>query len=398
MRIVYFSETFLPKWDGVANTMCHLLDHLARHGHASLMFAPEGSPPVYAGTRIIGLSCFSFPLYPDLKLVPPLLDVRREMRRFQPDLVHIVNPAVMALAGLRHANELDVPVVASYHTDIPGYAEHYGLSLLRDPLWAYLRWLHNKADLNLCPSRFTQEELVRHGFERVKTWTRGVDTTRFHPQHRSGEWRERMSGGEPGAPLLVYVGRLAPEKRVEWLRPILDALPGVRLAIVGDGPHRPTLEEHFRGTPTVFTGYLKGHELAQAYASGDVFVFPSANETFGNVVLEAMASGLPAVAANAGGPVDHVVHGENGFLITPDDQQAWIEHVRRLVNDPVTLHRMGQRARRDAESRSWASIMDQLLEDYADLLRNRKRVSPQMETYVAPPKSSPYLFEPPIFL
>jgi glycosyltransferase involved in cell wall biosynthesis len=168
MRIAILTETFLPKWDGVANALCHLLEHLAIRGHTSLMFAPEGAPPRYAKTPIVGLSCFAFPIYPDLKLVPPVVDVGRQLADFRPDLVHLVNPASLGLAGFRHARALGVPVVASYHTDLPGYAECYGLGLLRDPLWAYFRWIHNQADLTLCPSRFTQAELEAHEFERVK--------------------------------------------------------------------------------------------------------------------------------------------------------------------------------------------------------------------------------------
>jgi glycosyltransferase involved in cell wall biosynthesis len=163
--------------------------------------------------------------------------------------VFLINPASLGLAGLRHARALGIPVVASYHTDLPGYAERYGLGLLRDPAWAYLRWLHNQADLNLCPSRFTQQELQARGFQRVGLWRHGVDRERFAPSYRDREWRERLTDGHPDAVLLLYVGRLASEKRVEWLRPMLDVFDGVRLAIVGDGPERERLKEVFAHTP-----------------------------------------------------------------------------------------------------------------------------------------------------
>lgn len=368
MRIAIFAETFIPKWDGVVNTLCHLLRHLARRGHASLMFAPQGAPPLYAETRIVGLQGFPFALYPELKLVPPLVDVGQELAAFEPDLVHLVNPASLGWAGLRHAHSLGLPVAASYHTDIPGYAERYGLSLLRDPLWAYFRWIHNQADMNFAPSRFTRRQLELQGFERVRIWARGVDTERFSPWCRSAAWRGRLTGGDPQAPLLLYVGRLATEKRVDWLRPVLEALPETRLAIVGDGPVRLDLEDGFAGTPTVFTGYLEGDDLAQAYASADVFVFPSANETFGNVVLEAMASGLPVVASRAGGPVDHVADGENGFLIDPEDLDQWIDVIGRLISDLPHARWLGAGARAYAMTQSWEAIFDQLLEDYAELL------------------------------
>jgi len=375
MRIAFFAETFLPKWDGVAHTMCRLLDHLAARGHASLMFAPEGAPPRYANTAIVGLPGFEFPLYPDLRMVLPIVNVEQQLAAFQPDLVHLVNPALLGWVGLRHARALGVPVIASYHTDIPGYAERYGLGLLREPLWAYFRWIHNQADLNLCPSRFTRDELRDRGFQRLSIWGRGVDTVRFNPRHRSEAWRLRLSGGRPEAPLLLYVGRLAVEKRVEWLRAVLYELPGVRLAVVGDGPLRARLEEQFAETPTVFTGYLQGDDLARAYASADLFVFPSANETLGNVVLEAMASGLPVVAPRSGGVLDHVVDGENGFLFDQNDVYDLIEVVRTMVADPPLVRQLAAAARWYAERQSWQASLDGLLAHYELLARPDKAES-----------------------
>jgi glycosyltransferase involved in cell wall biosynthesis len=387
LRIAIFAETFLPKWDGITNTLCYLLDHLAATGHDSLMFAPKGAPGTYARTPIVGLPGFTFPLYPDLRLVPPLVNVRRQLEGFRPDLIHIVNPTLLGLVGLRHARELDLPVVASYHTDVPGYAERYGMPFMRAPLWAYLRWIHNQADLNLCPSLFTRDELVAHRFQRVRIWGRGVDTQRFNPEHRDSAWRHRLSGGHPGAPLLLFAGRLAPEKRVDWLRPLLDAIPRARLAIVGDGPARPELEALFAGTPTVFTGYLQGKTLSCAYAAADLFVFPSASETFGNVVTEAMASGLPIVAARAGGPVDHVRDWETGLLFEPDSVQDLIAKVWQLVSTPGVMGEFGANARAYAETQTWAAVLDGLLKDYEGVIaghrpKNRRVYSRRPKTKI----------------
>lgn len=372
MRVAIFAETFLPKWDGVANTLCHLLDHLALREVPSLMFAPEGAAPRYADTPIVGLPSFAFPLYRDLRLVPPLVNVEQVLADFQPDLVHIVNPAFLGLVGLRHARALGVPVVASYHTDLPGYAEAYGVGLLRDTLWAYFRWLHNQADLNLCPSDFTRKQLASQGFERLGVWSHGVDTDLFNPCHFDAEWRHRLTGGHPSQPLLLYVGRLAPEKRVDLLRPIFQAIPDARLAIVGDGPLRSDLEAHFEGTPTVFTGFLTGKALSSAYASADLFVFPSDSETFGNVVLEAMASGLPTVAAAAGGPVDIVAHDVNGLLFPPEDMDVLVTYVRRCVLRPAYRRRLREAALAFARSQSWELVLDKLLEDYASVVEERR--------------------------
>ncbi|MBN1876354.1 MAG: glycosyltransferase family 1 protein [Anaerolineae bacterium] len=389
MRIAIFAETFLPKWDGIANTLCHLLEYLVAHEHTALMFAPEGAPEHYAGAPIVGLPAFAFPFYPDLRLIPPIMNVERRLADFRPDIVHLVNPAFLGLTGLRHARTLNMPVVASYHTDLPGYTDIYRLRWFRDSLWAYFRWLHNQADLNLAPSHFTRLELEAHGFERVRVWSRGVDTEQFHPGRRSAEWRARLTGGHSDAPLLLYVGRLAAEKRVEWLRPVLDALPQVRLALVGDGPLRPALEAQFAGGPAVFTGYLRGNDLAAAYAAADLFTFPSANETFGNVILEAMASGLPVIAPHAGGPVDLIQHGYNGFTFAPQDQADWIAHIRRCVADPALTRQMGRQARISAESRSWEAVFDGLLRDYATLLQETPTTLPLLLP-AAPSAMSPH--------
>jgi hypothetical protein len=221
VRIVLFTETFLPKVDDIVKTLCRLLEHLAIRGHKCLVFVPTGGPTYYAKTPVVGLPGHPFPLYPELRLVPPYVDVSRHLGAFRPDVVHLVNPVSLGLAGLQQARRLDIPVVASYHTDIPGFAEQWGLGVLSEPLWTYLRWVHNQMDLNLCPSHATQAELEARGFQRLKVWSRGVDTARFHPRHRTRAWRVRLSGGHPDAPLLLFVSRLAPEKRVEWLRPLL---------------------------------------------------------------------------------------------------------------------------------------------------------------------------------
>ena len=364
MKIALFTETFLPKIDGVVNTLCQLLQHLERRGHEAVVLAPGNGPETFASARVIYHRGAGLPMYPELRVVSPFADVGASLRGFRPDLVHVANPVLLGVAGTRWAESRGFPVVASYHTDVPGYARTYGFPALTRPLWGYLRWVHDKARLNLCPSRATLAELESRGFSNLKLWTRGVDADRFSPDKASQEWRRRLTGGNPQAPLLLYVGRLAPEKRVDWLRPLLEELPGARLAIVGGGPSREELERLFAGTPTVFPGYLQGEDLAGAYASADIFAFPSASETFGNVVLEAAASGLPAVAPRAGGVVDIVRDGETGFLFEAHSRRAFSDSVRRLVHDLGKRREMSAKARSLAEGRSWEAVLDGLLEEY----------------------------------
>jgi glycosyltransferase involved in cell wall biosynthesis len=215
--------------------------------------------------------------------------------------------------------------------------------------------------------------LQAQGYNHLALWTRGVDVTRFSPERHSVDWRVRLSGGEVNKPLLLYVGRLSTEKRVEWLAPVLEALPQARLAIVGDGPARPLLEETFAGLPVVFTGYLSGDELAAAYASADLFVFPGANETLGNVVLEAMASGLPVVAPQAGGIQDLVQNGKTGFLVDPESRDSMIAAVAALVANPTFAAEMGAAGRQAACARRWDHVFDGLIDSYATVIHQYRQ-------------------------
>jgi glycosyltransferase involved in cell wall biosynthesis len=365
MKIAIFTETFLPKIDGIVKTLCNLLNHLGNSGHKSILFAPKGAPKRYAKTPILSLPSHPFPLYPDLKLVLPLYNVKDTLTKFKPDIIHLINPISLGLVGLNHAKEMNIPIVASYHTDIPGYTQKYGLNLLEEISWTFLRWIHNQAELNLCPSYATLTELEEKGFERLKIWSRGIDTERFSPKKRSREWRERLTEGHPDAPLLLYVGRVGVEKRIKFIRPVLEEFPEIRLAIVGDGPARNHLEKYFEGTNTLFTGFLTDEALASAYASADIFVFPAVNETFGNVVLEAMSSGLPVVAAAKGGQLDLVTHKQTGLLFDPYDEKAFIQAVRKLLYDRAYAWQLGELGRAKAKSHSWAAILNGLIEDYS---------------------------------
>lgn len=369
MRIALVAETFLPKVDGIVNTLLYLLQHLERAGHQALVLAPQGSPQKVGAAQVVSFPACRLPAYPELRLALPDGRVGAILDRFQPDLLHAANPLVLGAAAMRAARRRRVPVVAAYHTDIAGFAASWGLGALRPLIWALLRRIHRTADLNLCPSLTSMAQLRDQGIPRLAVWTRGVDAQLFHPGRRDLGWRHRLSEGQVDRPLLLYVGRLSPEKRVDWLADVLDLLPSARLAVVGDGPARRSLEMRLAGRGVVFTGYLGGHALAAAYASADIFVFPGAHETFGNVVLEAMASGLPVVAPDAGAVTELVQHEVNGLRFAPESRAALAEAVLRLALQPTMARRLGGRARADAEKRSWSRVMDGLLDNYQGLLR-----------------------------
>lgn len=368
MRIALFTETFLPKVDGIVTRLKHTVDHLQRLGDDVLVFSPDGGLKEYRGARIHGVSGMAFPLYPELKLALPRPSIGEEVEAFKPDLVHIVNPAVLGLAGLFYAKTLNIPLVASYHTHLPKYLEHYGWGMFEGVMWELIKAVHNQARINLVTSTAMQRELTDHGVERAAVWQRGVDTELFRPELASSTMRDRLSEGHPDAPLLLYIGRLSAEKEIDRIKPVLQAIPDARLALVGDGPYREELEKHFEGTHTNFVGYLAGEDLASAYASADAFVFPSRTETLGLVLLEAMAAGCPVVAANSGGIPDIVTNGENGFLFEPKDEQGAITATRRLFERGAERELMRRNARMEAEKWGWSAATQQLQGFYRGVL------------------------------
>lgn len=364
MKIALFTETFLPKVDGIVTRLRHTVEHLQRSGNQVLVIAPDGGLTEYKGAKIYGVPGIAFPLYPELKLALPPLGTKTAIETFKPDLIHVVNPAVLGLGGLYYAKVMNVPLVASYHTHLPQYLKHYGLAALEGVLWELLKAVHNQAQLNLCTSTAMVQELVEHGIERVDLWQRGVDTEMFQPYLASPQMRSRLSQGHPDGPLLLYVGRVSAEKEIDRIKPVLEAIPNACLAIVGDGPHRQALEEHFAGTSTYFAGYLQGLELASAFASADAFIFPSRTETLGLVLLEAMAAGCPVVAARSGGITDIVTDGVNGYLFNPTDPQGAIAATKRLLDAQEEKELLRQNARLEAESWGWAAATHQLINYY----------------------------------
>ncbi|MFN6558914.1 MAG: glycosyltransferase family 4 protein [Nostoc sp. ChiSLP01] len=369
MRIALFTETFLPKVDGIVTRLRHTVDHLQRNGNQVLVIAPDGGITEHKGAKVYGVTGFPLPLYPELKMALPRPAIGYALEEFQPDIIHVVNPAVLGLAGIFYSKMLKIPLVASYHTHLPQYLQHYGLGMLEGLLWELLKGAHNQAALNLCTSTAMMEELSAHGIERVDLWQRGVDTELFHPDLASGEMRSRLSQNHPESPLLLYVGRLSAEKEIERIKPILEAIPEARLALVGDGPHRQALEKHFAGTNTHFVGYLIGRELGSAFASADAFIFPSRTETLGLVLLEAMAGGCPVVAARSGGIPDIVTDGVNGYLFEPTvDVQGAIAATVRLLEEKQQRDIIRQNARREAESWGWAAATSQLQNYYQKVI------------------------------
>jgi glycosyltransferase involved in cell wall biosynthesis len=374
LKIAFFTETFLPKVDGIVTRLTRTVEQLGAAGDQVMVFCPEGAPSHFAGAEIVGVPALPLPLYPELKLALPRPAVSDALDQFQPDLVHVVNPAVLGLGGIWLAKTRELPLVASYHTHLPKYLEHYGMGMLEPLLWELLKAAHNQAQLNLCTSTAMVEELRERGIQHTALWQRGVDTELFRPDRARPELRQRLLGGQSDSnALLLYVGRLSAEKQIERIRPVLDAMPQARLALVGDGPHRQQLEKVFAGSATTFVGYLGGEELAGAYASADAFLFPSSTETLGLVLLEAMAAGCPVVAARRGGIPDIVTDGLNGCLYEPDGMDdgasSFTAASQRLLGNLEQRNQLRLEARKEAERWGWAGATAQLRRYYQQVVR-----------------------------
>ena len=367
MRIAIFTETFLPKIDGIVTRLKYTVEYLVKFGNQVLIFSPDGGFTEYCGAQIYGVSAFDFPLYPELKLALPRPSIGYALEKFQPNLIHVVNPAILGMAGIYYAKKLNYPLMASYHTHLPQYLQHYGLGFLEGVMWDLVKNTHNQAMLNLCTSTVMIDELRSHGVERLDLWQRGVDTEQFHPRFKSDEMRSHLTQGHPEDTLFLYVGRLSAEKEIQQILPVLQAIPNCRLALVGDGPYRQELEKIFAGTNTHFVGYLRGDDLASAFASSDAFLFPSRTETLGLVLLEAMAAGCPVVAANSGGIPDIVTNGVNGYLFEPSDRDGLVTATQNLFYDRHEA--MCFAARHEAEKWGWESAAKQLQKYYEQTVK-----------------------------
>ena len=375
MKIAFFTETFLPKVDGIVTRLTKTIEFLTKNGDEVIVFCPEGCPDSYKGATIVGVAAMPLPLYPELKLGLPGPAVSDKLEEFKPDLVHVVNPAVLGLGGIWLAKTNNIPLIASYHTHLPKYLEHYGMGMLEPLLWELLKAAHNQALLNLCTSTAMVNALEDKGIQRTALWQRGVDTENFRPELRSEKMREKLFGKYQNTDsLLIYVGRLSAEKQIERIKPVLDNIPGACLALVGDGPYRGQLEKIFENTKTNFIGYLSGEELASAYASGDIFLFPSSTETLGLVLLEAMAAGCPVIGANKGGIPDIINNGINGCLYNPDEkdngERSLIEATKKILADKNKKEAMRKEARKEAEQWDWNQATLQLQKYYAETLEN----------------------------
>ncbi|MBA3444569.1 MAG: glycosyltransferase family 1 protein [Gemmatimonadales bacterium] len=379
MRIALFSEVYWPMVSGVGVTLLRLTRALEERGHQVRVYSatyplPEGQADRPEVHRSPSTALF---LYPDVQWAfPRLRDVVEDVVRFGPDVIHVATEYTMGVAGIKVARQLKLPVIASSHTDYDKYAARYNVEWALRVGWHYMRWFYGHAHRVLCPSRIHEEHLHSRGVTHTGLWSRGVDPNCFHPRFRSEAYR-RSLGVEPGDLLVTYIGRIAREKNIALLLEAWDLLApergSAKLTLVGRGPLEADIRR--RQIPGVHVaGLMDGRPLSAAYASADIFAFPSATETFGNSLLEAMGSGLPSLVAAAGGVLEFSQHGGNAWLVEPNSVSAIAEGLHRLLQDAGLRRRLAEGALRTAHERRWEEVYDGLIQDYYAAIENRRLV------------------------
>jgi len=375
MKIAFFTDALPPHFDGVVNSILHLIDTLEKEKVDFRCFSPfMPGEDVEWRERVSKIFSIPFILYSDYKLAIPYVNrLSSQLDAFHPDLVHVVSPTLLGFYGLKYAKKRNIKVVASYHTHFVSYLTYYGFHKNLERVgWSYLRWFYNQFDRVYVPSLNVSQELKRYGFKRIELWERGVDLNFFSPSFRSEELRKSL--GAADKPLLLFVGRLVKEKDLDDLVSVDRILKrrghDFKLAVVGDGPMKEDLEEQI--PDAIFSGFLKGNDLSKWYASADLFVFPSTTETFGNVILEAFASGLPAIVANKGGVVDLVTSGQDGYVAKANSPRDFAAKIGRLLKNREKMEQMARGAREKALDYGWDVINMRLLQSYKDLIKKKK--------------------------
>ncbi len=365
LRIAVVTETWPPEINGVAMTMQRMVRGLRQRNCRVQLIRPRQNaaeqPLVEDGLEELLLPGFAIPRYENLRFgFPARAALKKAWQENRPDIVHVATEGPLGWGALSVALKLDIPVTTDFHTNFHNYTDHYGIGWLRGTIGRYLRNFHNKALYTFVPNEGLRREMEVQRFRNVAVIGRGIDTALFNPQRRSAELR-RHWGVVEGEPVAIYVGRLAPEKNLDAVAEGFKAIRShhfnARMVWVGDGPARAGLEAQY--PDHIFVGMKTGEELAAHYASADIFLFPSLTETFGNVTLEAMASGLAVAAYRYAAAGVYIRHGENGLTALLNDQAAFIDLAARLGSDPELVGNLGRAARRDTENMSWEAVCDQ---------------------------------------
>lgn len=367
LRIALFTGNYNHIEDGVSRTLGRLVGYLTEQGHEVLVLGPTIDEPLDQPGAFLAVPSVALPGRPEYRMSTRFpADEQRTVERFAPHIVHIATPDILGHRALTWAEILDIPVVTTYHTHFASYLDFYHLGWSEGALWRMLRRFYNRCDEVYAPTPAMRDALAAHGIaSTLRLWPRGIELDRFHPEARSEDWRAAQGFAEDDV-VVSFVSRLVKEKGLdvfaETVRSLQNESRPVRALVVGDGPERESLQEQL--PEAVFAGHLSGDDLTTAYASSDIFLFPSETETFGNVTLEAMASGLGVVAADAAGTASLIDDGQTGLLCPPRDRTAFLNATRRLVDDATLRQTLGTAARDAARAYDWDEVLGRMVAYY----------------------------------
>lgn len=376
MKVAIFTDTFLPQINGVTNTLSKLVEYFQQRNIEYRLFAPSYYQSNPSESDIIRSFSFKFPPYPENRIaLPNQFRINQILDQFAPDVIHLMTELNLGVAGLNYGKKRGIPVISNYTTNFPEYMEYYNVAFLKEPAWSYMKWFHNQAGKTFSPSKSACTMLQNHGISRVGIFSRGVDTNLFHPRKRNLSLRNKWHASQKT--IFLYVGRISQEKNLSLFMESYNLLKKkyhekILLVMTGDGP---LLDECKEKLPkdTIFTGFKKGEALAEVYASADIFVCPSASETFGNVMLEAMASGLAVLGANAGGIGELIQHKQNGLKFHPDSVIECFQYMEELLENTLLKKQLCQEGLKTSQARSWSSIFENLMKEYESLLTTENK-------------------------
>lgn len=370
LRVAVVTESFLPSVNGVTNSVVRVLESLKEDGHEAMVVAPTSTDAEFLGFPVTRINRVFFKQF---AVALPHLRLAKIITAFEPDVIHVAAPFAFGRQAIKVAKRLGIPSIAIYQTDISGYAARYGLAMLRPALDRLIGAIHRRATINLAPTQEGADYLRRIGAKNVSIWGRGVNLEQFNPDHRSAlavsEYRNKLNGRQKcqAQTVIGFVGRLATEKQVDRFVELFG-LPNVSFLIVGDGPERARLEKLFDGQNAIFTGKLSGEALSHAYATMDIFVHCGTEETFGQTIQEAQASGLAVIAPNVGGPAFLIDSGKTGLLVNPNENKAYRYAVAQLLDDPAKIKWLGESARESVIGKSWTANNQQLVKHYRNAI------------------------------
>ncbi len=364
MRVALYTGTFQRDQDGVAKTIYRLVDTIVEKGMDLAVWSPLITEGADRGFQLHRVASLSLPLYKDYRIGIPK-GIQRELDEFKPDIIHIATPDIVGRSFLRYGRKKGIPVVTSYHTDFSSYLKYYHLTFLRGALWRYLKWFHNGCHATFAPTRKVKKELENRGIEDVHVWSRGIDTSQYGPERRSRKLRKEW--GVEGKTVILYSGRFVWYKDIDVFVDVYRNLKrkykdGVGFVLIGSGPREGDLKKSI--PEGVFPGYLTCEKLWSAYASSDILLFPSVTETFGNVVLEAVASGVPAVVSDVGGCMEIVEDTGGGKVAIAKDVRSFYNAVSKLIDDREFYDKLRSKGLESCRERDWTWVNGKVLETY----------------------------------